>query len=732
MAESDIITSRPKFVKLLSLGRIFDAIKLLRNLSEKNLSWELTDKIDKAESSYKYLLQYAIDGVNDPQRPEIYNSIIESLTLIYDQLTRLEKIKSQSSIYYTTTRRGNQQSVKLAIESYLNSLRTSDAFAQILDSDNSTLGANEPLEINIFDAVWTQFPLSRNEADAIKQLLCHEAVPEYVKRLTISAIMLGDMEYADERRILILADTYADNPSSELGAIAMTALLLSLYMNRERQLSRPARSRLEMLRDIPSWRNDIKTAFLELIRTRDTERISRKLTDEIVPEMLKMKPEIDKKISSINITEIDPAELEENPEWQEILEESGIADKLKELTELQEEGGDVMMGTFSHLKSFPFFHYVANWFLPFHSSHSLVAQLGEIGHTIGEMIECSPFMCDSDKYSFILAINDVPQAQREFMTQQIKSQNLNFADLQAASLNLETDDRRNVINKYVQNLYRFFRLFRRKGDFTDPFATGINLTLVPLLADDLTDGDTLQLVAEFYFRRQYYKEALDVFRIIEAHSMPDARLYQKLGYCEQKLGDNKTALQYYEQAELLDSSSIWLIKRIAKLHELNGDYNNALVYYNRLDAMQPDTTATIASIGYCQLLNGAYDDAVKAFYQVDYMKPSDRNTRALAWSLMMSQRFDDAAKEFGKLLEMPEPQADDYLNAGHLLMAMGKYHDALERYKRYALLSDNNLTAFLNAMRADTPDLLKIGVPAYIIPLAIDAVAYSLPQKSND
>ena len=34
--------------------------------------------------------------------------------------------------------------------------------------------------------------------------------------------------------------------------------------------------------------------------------------------------------------------LDKNPEWQEILEQSGIADKLKELNDLQLEGADVL------------------------------------------------------------------------------------------------------------------------------------------------------------------------------------------------------------------------------------------------------------------------------------------------------------------------------------------------------------------------------------------------------
>ncbi|MDE7154851.1 MAG: hypothetical protein K2N79_01010, partial [Muribaculaceae bacterium] len=66
----------------------------------------------------------------------------------------------------------------------------------------------------------------------------------------------------------------------------------------------------------------------------------------------------------------DISELEENPEWMEVLEKSGVADRLKEMTEIQEEGGDVFMSTFSNLKNYTFFNEISNWFLPFPAESS--------------------------------------------------------------------------------------------------------------------------------------------------------------------------------------------------------------------------------------------------------------------------------------------------------------------------------------------------------------------------
>lgn len=183
-------------------------------------------------------------------------------------------------------------------------------------------------------------------------------------------------------------------------------------------------------------------------------------------------------------------------------------------------------------------------------------RLGDDTNVLGELIAQSFFMCDSDKYSFVLAFASVPEAQRSMMISQIKAQNINAAEIQDASLNLSTDIRKSIVNKYVQNLYRFFRLFRRKEDFNNPFATEINLIEVKPLQADFLEDSTLQLVGEFYFKHQYYKEAYGVFKLRESHIFPDATLYQKMGFCEQRLGNMKKAIEYYEQSELLSGNSL--------------------------------------------------------------------------------------------------------------------------------------------------------------------------------
>lgn len=726
MVENDILDKKELFEKLISQGRLHEAIVMLKSISEKKMLWEMTDRITRVEESYRYMLRYAVEGVSDPHRDIIYNNIKNDLRVIFDRLTRIVRTQTSTSIYYTTVKAGKVEPVASAINRYRAVLQSNDAFSIASGvSQGVTSVEIEAVETSLFESVWVNFPYSGDDEKSLTELIDDASVPGHVKILVISAIMLGSFEFFDSRRAIVLANVYASDISDEQTRMtALTALMLLLYVNRDKKLAPDVLARIDALRDNPSWLSDIKTVYLELIRTRDTERIATKLRDEIVPEMIKIKPEIDKRIKTDFGQGVDPMELEENPEWQDFLESSGIAEKMKELSDIQEEGGDVLMGTFSHLKSYPFFYNTANWFRPFHADSSVVAQLGDDTNVIGELIAKSFFMCDSDKYSFVLAFASMPEAQRGMMISQIKAQNINAAEIQNASLNLSTDSRKNVVNKYVQNLYRFFRLFRRKDDFRNPFASEINLIEVKPLQSDFLEDSTLQFVGEFYFKHQYYKEALGVFRLRETHIFPDETLYQKMGYCEQRLGNIGKAIDYYEQSELLSGNSQWTTKRLAIAYKQTGNYQKALEYFHRLDMMQPDKFSTAMSIGQCLMAIEKYDEASKAFYKAHYLdEKSEKPMRLLAWSLLMQKDLAGAQSIYDKILKM-SVQPLDYLNLGHLALVRRDYHGAISYYNRFVRTSPEGWNGFLREMSDDSRSLSGLGVDEKMLPLVIDAVRY--------
>ena len=88
--------------------------------------------------------------------------------------------------------------------------------------------------------------------------------------------------------------------------------------------------RIANIADSERGRRDIMTVFLQFIRSRSTERISQKVRDELVPKLMKLSPEMRRKMRDGFSDDIE--EMAKNPDWQEMLNESGITDKMQELS----------------------------------------------------------------------------------------------------------------------------------------------------------------------------------------------------------------------------------------------------------------------------------------------------------------------------------------------------------------------------------------------------------------
>lgn len=472
---------------------------------------------------------------------------------------------------------------------------------------------------------------------------------------------------------------------------------------------------------VKSWESDLRIVFTEFVRSIDTERINRKMQQEVMPELLKLQPDLKRINTEINTLD-DIAELEENPEWQEKLAKSGIADKLKSLSKIQEEGGDVFMSTFAHLKSFPFFNEIANWFTPFHTDHTLLNDTAGLDDTMANIVSMSPFLCDSDKFSFLLSLKNVPDSQRQMMMSQMKAQNLNLDELRSAALNTSVTDRKNIVNKYIQNLYRFFKLFRRKGEFNDPFNGSLSVANIPALDNRFNDTDTLSLVAEFYFKHHYYAEALAIFLKLENTTVASAQRYQKIGYCYQKEKNWDEALKYFRMSELLDSRSVWTRKNIAQILYITGQFSEAEKYYATLENSDPDNILYAMNLGNCRMAQSDYSNALKAYHKINYLKPNDiRTLRSMAWCYLMLGDFTTATRHYRSIL-MLEPSAADYINMGHVALGTRDFAEAINSYNLAVERMDNNREEVIKILLEDIPKLRTINVDTSLLPFIIDSM----------
>lgn len=735
MTKKEIETKKNKINHLIDSQRLHDAFKELRSLSRDLMTWEITDDIDRKEEGYRYMLKYAVSGVQDPGRQDMYRSLQESLRLLLDQLTRRAMRDETPTLYFSNVRTSKLNSLASIGELLRQYTDVSDkvGLADAAGGNGQLIKDREKIETLLFNTIWITMPLTGADNEALAKAINDRGMGRDVKQLIISALLLGELNFHDPRRLNLLAEAYLTD-DAQIAPVAMIALLIALYMSRDRYVDNSLVSRLKIMADNPHWAPDLRDAFLELVRARDTERITRKMNEELVPQIMKLRPEIARKLGMQGRQDA-ALDIDENPEWQELLDKSGISDKMKELFEIQLEGGDVFMSTFSHLKGFPFFNEIANWFQPFNATRSEVAALPAELQDLAMLLEGTPVFCNSDKFSFTLSLSSLGEAQRRMMREQMNSQIDALMEMQHADNDGPVSDaRRRIMNRYVQDLYRFFKLFRRRDEFVDPFETDLNLVKIPAISGELNDRESLRLIAEFYFKHRYWQDALGLYKVVESLSVPDVSLYQKMGFALERLGKMEEALKYYRQAELLDGESLWTLKHISRTAQATGDAQLALKYWERVDELTENDRekAKIAlAEADCYMILEDFKNSIALYHKALYLDTTLTTARRpLAWSLMMSGEREKAHEIFSLILN-DHPTPDDYLNLGHLSLVEGDSENALNYYALSITGGDGSIESFAEKMYADTRDLALMGLSEDVIPLVIDAVNYSISRGGS-
>ncbi len=731
MKLTDTTALAEKIYSLTAASHLYEAFSNLHALTEAAMQWDLTERANDLERTYRFLLQYAMADTEDPTRNDTLATISDGIMTVVDQCSRRARLDDNSpDLYYSTLRYERMQPDTIAslIDRYT-SLTSSDVFGDILGNSNKKkvdTTETEALERRIFNRIWTTFPLSRADQTAIAEALRSPLLPADFKVPVISAVMLGALEFFETARVTLLLDFYRDATEKSLRPVALTAAVVAMMHRPTRSVAPTIVSLTRSLADDPdsTFDSDLRVVITELARTRDTERINKKMRDEVMPTIMSMRPKFQQRF-----TASDPAELadpEQSPEWMEMLDKSGLTDTFREISEMQQEGADVMMSTFIHLKSFPFFNDVANWFLPFKPGHSAVAASVDPASPFARMIAASPMLCDSDKYSMAFSMAMMPQMQRDMIAKQLEAQKAEIDAIAADIINRDETDTKDIVNRYVRNLYRFFKLYRRKGEFNDPFATMPSALDIPAVSPWIRSAQTIGALAEFHFTHQMWSEALRLFNELDTIVPPDATLYQKMGFCYQNLGDLDHAIDCYLRAELLDQSSLWTLRRIASCSRATGLWQQALDYYRRIDHADPDKPATTLAIGECLTELGRYAEAVKALYKAAYLKPDSMATlRRLAWALLLNGDLENSRRQYQKVIQAA-PTPADYINMGHIYLIEHNYQDAANAYKLAMTLGDMTRRQLVETVETDLPYLTKAGADARIVPLLLDNILYDI------
>ena len=705
---------------------------------------DLSNELQRLRISYDLMLKYLSQGIVDPQRGEILTDIRQGLHTLNDRCYIALQTPSSHEVFFARLRELGNVPVVSIIDEYREALQRLQLAQSVPEGERDTSAIMscqqeaELIETRLFNKVWSTFPLSSDDANSLKLCITGDILPLYARCLLTSALMVGLMKFFDETKVNVLLDAYteADAPQVQLRALLYALLTLVAYKKRI-SLTRGVLPRLQALMEQPGFKSDVWIVQTQLARARNTENVKQRVRDELIPNLMKMRPDVLDKINDGKPPITDVNDLEGNPEWQQWLESSGIGRKIEEFNEMQIEGSDVFIATFAHLKSFPFFKTLSNWFLPFHAGHSAVRQvLGDTGSALSTIIQRAPYLCNSDKYSFCLSLDALPASQRGMMSAQLEAQNEALQEEHGASL--PDDDqklRTAIVNAHVKDLYRFFKLFSRRREFVELMdVKGLDLTDCQPLTSITQDAHVLALLGEFYLKNGFNDDAIKCFTRLEANDgTTDEHIYQKIGFAHQNAGNHAEALKYYQRYELLHEDDVWNLRHLASCSRAMGNAEQALEYYRRAEALAPDNVSLTLTIGHVLLELNRTNEALQQYYKADLM-PNARHRawRPIAWCSFLLSDYERALDYYDRIAADDTSTAQDLLNRGHVLLCQGRVQDAIDTY-RQSLRLMGNTSKWREAFKGDGMELRLHGVKAVdqaLIPEAVCKDAAKPQQQS--
>jgi tetratricopeptide (TPR) repeat protein len=693
------------------------------------------DEYRNLDETYQFMLKYTVEGIPDPDRDKVYRKLIVSVFELADKVNEDLRLRYSLSVEYDQKRSFRNKFIS-NLDEYLKSFGDSSYHAEPeFGAELQDEAANYHNRIRrLFYHVWFHDKLTPEETDALRSFLNNPEIDVPYRSFIVSALMISLLRHFDTEKFSLLFDSFvSEEPGIKQRAIV--GFIINLYKYDARLPFYPAiKDRLKILNENMEFRQSLEKIIIQIIRSKETEKLQQRIKDEILPEMIKISPNFKNKINLESLMEEGLSE-DKNPDWEEIFKDSPeLLNKIEEFSELQMKGSDVFMGSFARLKTFPFYNDMSNWFMPFFPENPEIADiLGTSDQTNRHLIEAidkAPILCNSDKYSFCFSIRSLPKENLEFMMQAMQAEMEQIKELQDDEIMLDPGKRSEFIsNQFIQDLYRFFKLYPRKSDFDDIFGWRFDFHNRLILGDILKeDLKILKNIAEYYFATNHFEESAELFHYL-VEKEQNGEMYQKIAYSHQKSGDFGKALEAYLKAELYDSNRLWNLKKIALCYRNLKQPAKALEYYREAEKIDPDSLANQLNIGHSLLELDEYEQALKCYFKVEYLAPGNKKVwRPIAWCSFLTGKKEQAEKYFLKLLE-DDPGRHDLINMGHVQWSLGKRREALDYYLKSISGDGFSEEEFLEVFNEDLPHLLDQGINNDDVPIILDQLRYLLEKK---
>lgn len=694
--------------------RLDVAIELLEQLYVQRPTLIGHSELEAVKNDYQLMVDYMERGFTDDKRASLYLSLLQRLYRVAADLEISWRCKNVI-VYVDAFRISDHLNTSHDfIRSVLESFVSDVAMLSLLPEAERTEKAKDLYDrhqvfINrLFNTLWTSCQWSDDDCAFYTGLMLSPMVDVVDQQLLVSAVTLGAMNQFDINKFKALTTVYQQSTDERVRQRALVGWVLSVFEGMD---IFPEQD--EIIRKLCENKDTIRELYtlqIQFFYSQDTEKDNEKLQRDIMPYLVDG--------SNITIGRLGIVEKEEDS-LENILNQDAedkrmeqMEEKVRKMMEMQKQGSDIYFGGFRQMKRFPFFNDLANWFTPFYIDHpALRTTIERIGQpNILQTITNQGNFCESDKYSLAFAmesiINQIPGNIKEMMGSE--------GVFDPMGTTLDKSNPTYICRAYIQDLYRFFRLYRSSNELINPFIDNHKSSFV---ADTFffvyksfigTGLDEYKMRLALYLYK--HKNMDKLVELMSTFHVEDANYNILMGYINLYFGKPDVAYQIFNMVLQEDTENQWALKGMARAAMDCEDYDTAEHTYSQLLRLEPDNINYAVKRCVTLLKTERYAEAREELFRLDYQYPDNMNVkRVFAWMMLLDKSLDKASQLYDRILS-DAPMAEDYLNSGYCWWAQGNIGQAKNSFQTWITVTKGNKDQLLEEIRNDQKVLDLYGI----------------------
>ena len=671
-------------LKYIYDGMLGRALRSARSLVDANPHLIYDEELESIENDYRLMLDYMKRGFNDPQRGAIYQNLTVRLyrfTADLNMAYRKQNVQFFAEASGKASRKSfNNDNIKAELEGFVTdvAMLSLDPEPERTRKSNDIYRRHNDFTQSLFCHIVTSKQWGEHDAAFLEELLLSPAVDTIDAQLIISALTLATMNNMDANKFSVMMNVYLKTTDERLRQKALIGWAFALSSEAAPVFPKLRESVSEALND-KNVVNELVDLQKQMVFCLNAEQDTATIRRDIMPELMKN--------NNLNITRFGITEKEDDP-MADIFDPGAseramekMEESFQKMMNMQKAGSDIYFGGFSQMKRFPFFYNVANWFCPFYLEHPEISSATSgLKDTplLANILSNGPF-CDSDKYSFTLALSSVISRLPANMKEMFNSQ-----EALGATMSKEEQESPAYIRRMIlQDMYRFFRLFPQRAQLVNPFDNKHFMFISNKLFTGTKVRDYVPELCYFMIKHKNKSALKTIVDALPQGDEPKSLLIRGI-YSLDYSGNPAQAARYFKKLHDKEPDNKQALSLLARSCFESGDYAAATACYGEIYDKEPGDYA--AALNYSIALSKAkrYQEATRLLYRLDIEHPdSAAVTRVLAWTLMGEGKYEQARKCYDRLLASDDAETGDWLNAGYCRWFTGNVGEAADLFKKF-------------------------------------------------